>query len=220
MDSPLARLAIIVGAMVLLVGGAWLYFETREPVPCPVVEEAYVVSSTMFSETASDTWKNIPYGENAVLAAVVRLRDPRTGEAFYVSPVERVTLQGERISREKMRRWPRGCGRLVFLWFTVEPQRPGRPGPDAGTEAASPYKNRLCGSWGFRPTHYADVRPRALLRQDPDRPNVGAMFYRVRAEVRNPKTHRLLQSAASPGAEYLNAGGDPSRVHRVAIGEE
>ncbi len=201
--------------MVLLVGGAWLYLEVREPVPCPVLEEAYVVSSTMFSETASDTWKSIPYGENAVLAAVMRLRDPRTGEAFYVSPVEHVTIQGERIPREKMRRWSQGCGRLVFLWFTVEPSHPERP----GTRAENPYKNRLCGSWGFRPTHYADVRPRALLRQDPDRPNVGAAFFRVRAEVRNPKTHRLLQVAASPGAEHLNTGGDPSRVHRVAIGE-
>jgi hypothetical protein len=148
----------------------------------------------------------------------VRLRDPRTGEAFYVSPVENVTLQGERIPRKKMRRWSQGCGRLVFLWFTVEPNQPGRPGPDDGAE--NPYRNRLCGGWGFRPTHYADVRPRALLRQDPDRPNVGAMFFRVRAEVRSRKTHRLLQVAASPGADHLNAGGDPSRLHRVAIGEE
>jgi hypothetical protein len=212
MDSPLARIGVILAALAAVAAGVWLYSKARPGVPCPSLEEVHIVSSSRAAGAATDAWKSVPYGETVMLAAVVKARRP-DGSVFHVSPVESPVLGGRALARGESRpSWPAGCGDLVFLWFSVERANP--------SDAASPYKDRFQGSWGFAPTQPADVRPRLLTREGEKdaRPNLGAAFFRVRAEIRHPSTHKLLQTVSTPGADHLNAGGDPSALHRVAIG--
>lgn len=210
MDSPFARIAVVLAALGALAGGAFWYTTTRPGKPCPELTAVHIVSSSRAAGGATDEWKNVPYGESVVLAAVVEARRP-DGEIFYISPVERPVVGGKTLFNTRPA-WPAGCGELVFLWFSVENAVPG--------DAASPWRDRFQGGWGFAPTQPADVRPRLLTREGAaTAPNVGAAFFRVRAELRHPSTGKLLAHLSTPGADHLNAGGDPRRVHRVAIGQ-
>lgn len=176
----------------------------------PVFDDVYILTRKEGQDYAADNSLKAGSGKDVYLYVALEEKKDNSPSRFYCK-WQPIKIDGKKIPKERMIEWNPLWGDVFVFWFKIQ--------EEIGTESNVSYEDRLAMDWGFDMSHKADVRTVENIKETPNKPNLGEMFFKVKVEIRN-EDEELLQRLETPGAEYLNENKDHSEVLKVRIGEE
>jgi len=145
----------ILSVLLLFIGSAVLNWRIHE-IRRPVLEEIRIVSATGSDSVFREGLREISAKEDLRLALALRLNYPGKGDR-WISPVEKLVLDGRSVDHLVSEEWPEEDRKLVAFWFTLE-------SPFLGGEILS--KEEAAEKLALRP-FYAPEMGRAMMALKP-----------------------------------------------------
>jgi hypothetical protein len=214
-----ALAAAIFAALVLVFAAPWAARRAHDALR-PRLAEVRIVTATDADPVFREGPRRVGPGEEAAIAVALRLSYPLR----WLTPAERLELDGAPVDRELGDAWPERDRRVRVFWFTVES---GNVGGTVTPERAAHllrYRSFLANEMGrgLRAASLPEAHNDDHLGPQPGQIPVAAGTLRLyaRVEVFDPEREaRALQSASpqAPSARRSELPGDPPQV-RLADG--
>jgi len=208
--------AAIFAVLVLLVAAPWAVRRAHDALR-PRLVEVRIVTATDADPVFREGPRRVGPGEEAAIAVALRLSYPLRSDR-WLTPAERLELDGAPVDRVLGDAWPERDRRVRVFWFTVES---GNVGGTVTPERAAHllrYRSFLANEMGrgLRAASLPEAHNDDHLGPQPGQIPVAAGTLRLyaRVEVFDPEREaRALQSALTAGAERAV---DPSypAIHR------
>jgi len=208
--------AAIFAALVLVFAAPWAARRAHDAIR-PKLVEVRIVTATDADPVFREGPRRVGPDEEAVIAVALRLSYPLRSDR-WLTPAERLELDGAPVDRELGDAWPERDRRVRVFWFTVES---GNVGGTVTPERAAHllrYRSFLANEMGrgLRAASLPEPHNDDHLGPQPGQIPVAAGTLRLyaRVEVFDPEREaRALQSALTAGAERAV---DPSypAIHR------
>jgi hypothetical protein len=221
-SSERRLLAAIFAALVLLFAAPWVVRRAHDAFR-PRLVEVRIVTATDADRVFREGPRRVGPGEEAAIAVALRLSYPWRGDR-WLTPAERLELDGAPVDRELGDAWPERDRRVRVFWFTVES---GNVGGTVTPERAAHllrYRSFLANEMGhdLRAASLPEAHNDDHLGPQPDQIPVDAGTLRLyaRVEVFDPERDvRALQSATSAGPERLLDADFPAIHHAVRLAD-
>ncbi len=206
MDRDTWLLITIASVLLVFVVSVVLFWRYREE-GRPILKEVRVVTASANDPVFRDGARKLAPGETFRLA-VALLVEQRGRGAYWISPAERLELDGAELDHLQIAGWPESDRVLRVHWFTIESSSLGGRLGSAGTGHQLEWRTFLAPELGRAPAvegrmeAHNDDFVGGLAPPPPDRP--GTLRFHARVEiVEKPADIRAVQTGSSPGVEAL-----------------
>ncbi|MCG6947978.1 MAG: hypothetical protein LJE93_03560 [Acidobacteria bacterium] len=219
-DSKLP--VVIFGVLVALIAIPFLLAHLREQ-RRPLLIEARVVTASAADPVFREGERHIPAGES--VEAAVALRFGRRGEdGRWMSPIERLVIDGRNTDHERSGTWPEAGRSLRVFWFSVECANLGGALTAENARERLEYRTFLAPEMGrgllaerLPEAHNDDhVGPQQVPEQD----IAGTVRLYARVELVEAEDDvRPLQAVTTLGSDAIFDPKFPSIYHSADLGD-